>query len=200
MTSLRERRRRQTACDIQRAALRLCLAHGSAAVTAEAIAAEAGISTRTFFNYYLNKQAAILGPQIRLDADAAAWFVTSRAPLLDDVVTLMAGMIDEAEVQRDLLCQVKRLIEVEPALQPLFKASLDAATQTLLMLLVRRLGTEHQPQAELIAALAAQALSLAVRVWAANETMGRPCISAMMRSQIEQTCARLTPQNCAAEV
>lgn len=199
MTSLRERRRRETARDIQRAALRLCLAHGSAAVTAEAIAAEAGISTRTFFNYYLNKQAAILGLQIRLDAEAAGWFVTSRAPLLDDVVSLMAGMIDEAEVQRDLFCQVRRLIEAEPALLPLFKASLDAATQTLVTMLVRRLGADHQPQAELIAGLAAQALSLAVRAWAADETTGRSCISAMMRVQIEETCARLAPQPCDAD-
>lgn len=199
MTGLRARRRQETARDIQRAALRLCLAQGSAAVTADTIAAEAGISTRTFFNYYLNKQAAILGPQIRLDADAAGWFVTSRAPLLDDVVTLMAGMIDEAEVPRDLLCQMQRLIEAEPALQPLFKASLDAATQTLLLLLVRRLGADQRPQAELIAAMAAQALSLAVQVWARDETMDRSFISAMMRSQIEQTCLRLAPQPCAAE-
>lgn len=194
MTSPRERRRRETARDIQRAALRLCLAHGSAAVTAEAIAVEAGISTRTFFNYYQNKQAAILGIQPRLDVESACWFVTSAAPLLDDVVRVMAGMIDEVEVSRDLLCQVRSLIEAEPPLLPLFKASLDAATQTLVVLLERRLGPDHRAQAELIAALARQALSIAVWAWAADESMGRSCISAMMRSHIEKSCTCLVPQ------
>ena len=60
-STLRDRRRVQTSREIQRAALSLALRHGYDAVTTEMIAAEAGISQRTFFNYYLNKDAAIVG-------------------------------------------------------------------------------------------------------------------------------------------
>tara|TARA_R100000789_G_scaffold83820_1_gene79432 strand:+ start:228 stop:815 length:588 start_codon:yes stop_codon:yes gene_type:complete len=59
--SLRERRRQTTARDIQKATLELALQHGLENVTTEEIAAAAGISTRTFFNYYTNKEAAAIG-------------------------------------------------------------------------------------------------------------------------------------------
>lgn len=59
--SLRERRRQQTAREIQLATLELAVRHGLENVTTEEIAASAGVSTRTFFNYYTNKETAAVG-------------------------------------------------------------------------------------------------------------------------------------------
>lgn len=59
--SLRERRRRETARDIQMVTLELAVQHGLENITTEDIAVAAGISTRTFFNYYTNKEAAAVG-------------------------------------------------------------------------------------------------------------------------------------------
>ena len=59
--SLRERRRQETARDIQIITLEMAVRHGLENVTTEEIAAAAGISTRTFFNYYTNKEAAAIG-------------------------------------------------------------------------------------------------------------------------------------------
>ncbi|PVB60975.1 TetR/AcrR family transcriptional regulator [Labrenzia sp. 011] len=59
--SLRQRRRLETARDIQKATLELAISHGLENVTTEEIAASAGVSTRTFFNYYSNKEAAAIG-------------------------------------------------------------------------------------------------------------------------------------------
>ncbi len=59
--SLRERRRQQTAREIQLVTLELASRHGLENVTTEEISASAGISTRTFFNYYANKEAAAIG-------------------------------------------------------------------------------------------------------------------------------------------
>ncbi|HXO12731.1 MAG TPA: TetR family transcriptional regulator, partial [Mycobacterium sp.] len=56
---LRERRRRQTSADIRGAAVRLVRERGFDKVTIEAICVEAGISVRTFFNYFPNKESAI---------------------------------------------------------------------------------------------------------------------------------------------
>ncbi|MDT7738291.1 MAG: hypothetical protein QOK09_1660, partial [Mycobacterium sp.] len=49
---LRERRRRQTSADIRGAAVRLARERGWDRVTIEDICTEAGISARTFFNYF----------------------------------------------------------------------------------------------------------------------------------------------------
>lgn len=59
--SLRQKRRQETARDIQRATLELALARGLEHVTTEEIAQVAGVSTRTFFNYFNNKEAAAIG-------------------------------------------------------------------------------------------------------------------------------------------
>ncbi len=56
---LRERRRRQTAREIESAALELFRAHGFTATTAQDIAAKAGMSPRTFFRYCDTKVDAV---------------------------------------------------------------------------------------------------------------------------------------------
>lgn len=60
MTSLRERKKVACRAALQRAALELTLEHDSIdTVTVDAIAARAGISPRTFFNYYPTKESAL---------------------------------------------------------------------------------------------------------------------------------------------
>lgn len=59
--SLRERKKAQTRKRIHRAALELAISRGPAQVTIEEIADEAGISPRTFFNYFCTKDEAFVG-------------------------------------------------------------------------------------------------------------------------------------------
>lgn len=60
-TSLRERKKTETWHAIHDAAAELALDEDTKHVTVEAIASEAGISQRTFFNYFPTKEDAILG-------------------------------------------------------------------------------------------------------------------------------------------
>src|ERR1700752_5103986 len=89
---LRERRRRQTSADIRDAAVRLSLERGFDKVTIEEICVEAGISTRTFFNYFPNKESAIAYGPSDLAPDLAEDFVaagpTSYWGVLGDLITL----------------------------------------------------------------------------------------------------------------
>ncbi len=59
--SLRERKKTETWHAIHDAAADLALDEGVQCVTVEAIASEAGVSQRTFFNYFPSKEDAILG-------------------------------------------------------------------------------------------------------------------------------------------
>ncbi|EOM74576.1 putative TetR family transcriptional regulator [Rhodococcus rhodnii LMG 5362] len=57
---LRDRKKAATRTALANAAVRLVRASGIEAVTAEMIAAEAGVSTRTFHNYFSSKEEAVL--------------------------------------------------------------------------------------------------------------------------------------------
>jgi AcrR family transcriptional regulator len=59
--TLRERTRLAAQRDIGDAAMRLFLEHGFAEVTVDQIAAEAGISARSFFRYFATKEDAVVG-------------------------------------------------------------------------------------------------------------------------------------------
>jgi AcrR family transcriptional regulator len=59
-TGLRERKKAATRQALHEAALRLAMAHGLDRVTSEAVADAAGVSRRTFSNYFANKEQALL--------------------------------------------------------------------------------------------------------------------------------------------
>lgn len=58
---LRARKQRETRETIHRIAVKRALAAGPNSVTAAEISTEAGVSARTFFNYFPSKEDAMLG-------------------------------------------------------------------------------------------------------------------------------------------
>ncbi len=66
-TTLRERKKEATRQALHEATLRLALERGLDAVTVDAVADEAGVSRRTFSNYFANKEDALLhGDRVRI--------------------------------------------------------------------------------------------------------------------------------------
>lgn len=189
--NLRDRRRQQTARDIQLAALRLSLRSGYAAVTTDLIAAEAGISPRTFFNYYHNKQAAILGEAPELNCDCADWIVTSSDPLPQDLAQLMGSLLEQKHMDREVVRMLGQIWHSTPELMARFRASMDSIAQAVGSLLERRLGAGREAEAMLVAELATHALSHAVRAWADDETMSLSEIPSMVERQLSGVGALL---------
>ncbi|MEE1620971.1 TetR/AcrR family transcriptional regulator [Zafaria sp. Z1313] len=92
--SLRERNRLETWRAVHEAASALALEDGLAAATVDSIARRAGISKRTFFNYFPSKEDAVLGmraPELR--QEFIERFRASDAELLERTVRLMAEVL-----------------------------------------------------------------------------------------------------------
>ncbi|WP_156757193.1 TetR/AcrR family transcriptional regulator [Actinokineospora pegani] len=74
---LRDRKKRQTRTTLVRAAVELATEHGYDNITTDDIATRAGVSTRTFFNYFATKEDAVLNPDPGADDRIRAHITTS---------------------------------------------------------------------------------------------------------------------------
>ncbi|GAA3501795.1 TetR/AcrR family transcriptional regulator [Streptomyces prasinosporus] len=137
---LRERKKRATRAALAEAAVRLAAEHGAEKVTVEAISAAAGVSVRTFFNYFDTRDDAF----VVIDADAGARI---RRAVLDAPAALsplealreaMVAELAEAEQQHELWRLHARVLHASPHL------------------LVRSLGAHMADETELAEAIAAR--------------------------------------------
>lgn len=170
-STLRDRRRQQTSRDIQRAALTLALRLGYDSVTTELIAAEAGISQRTFFNYYLNKDAAIVGNAPCFDDETVAGFRDSSGPLLADLLQALRQLFTRSDLDRGMSQLIDRLLGMAPELLPIFYGSLKRLADQIAGLAVMRLGEDARADAELLAEAIVHALADTFRIWANDDAM-----------------------------
>lgn len=119
--SLRERQRNEVASAIHEAAAQLLLKQTWHETTIEAIAKEAGISPRTFFNYYPTKEDAALGLlPIHMPESALAHFHTATDDLLTRTVHLIAAILNTANPHDGIRERRKQLIKKFPLLQSRF--------------------------------------------------------------------------------
>src|ERR1700760_697583 len=88
-----ERRRRRTQRALQAAAIALAGRRGLAEVTAEDIAAAAGVSRRTFFNHFPSKAAAPFDPD-PADAERLAALLGAAGGTPDPWRALQSALVD----------------------------------------------------------------------------------------------------------
>ena len=112
---LRERKKQQTRAAIHAAALELVTDRGLAVVTVEEICAAAGVSPRTFFNYFPSKGNAALGlPATTVPDEARATFLAAEGPLVSDLCDLVAQTVTLPEDRR----RMKELVQARPEMVP----------------------------------------------------------------------------------
>ncbi len=168
---LRERRRRQTARDIQHATLLLAQQHGYPRVTTEMIAAEAGISLRTFFNYYHNQEAAVVGPPPNMDAAARTEFASGQGSLIADFARLILAQLELNSARKETIRAIDDVVRQNPELEPVFIRTLSVLTDQLAGALAQRFGPGQEPLAQLLADVLTRALSRAFRDWGHSASM-----------------------------
>ena len=104
--SLRAKKARQTRHALHDAAITRVLDEGLECATVANIAADVGVSTRTFFNYYATKEDAIVGlDESNIDA-----------PLVDDYVHSDSGVENLAEDTARFVREVLLMGSMDPSL------------------------------------------------------------------------------------
>lgn len=160
---LRDRKKRETRSRIHRAAVELALARGTDRVTADDIALSAGVSPRTFFNYFATKEDAFAGidPGI-VERLAAA--VRARPPhenAAQAVRAVVAAHLATLESDEQLWRRRRELAAREPALAMRLAGTTDAVERALVDAAVERAGVDRAT--DLRPALAAHQAMAAVR-------------------------------------
>jgi AcrR family transcriptional regulator len=172
---LRERRRRQTSADIRGAAVRLARERGWDRVTIEDICTEAGISARTFFNYFPNKESAIAYGPSDIPPELVEEFVAagpaSYSVVLAELITLAAHHLRDVPPAREQAETMLELAKTTPAVLAAFLADLERFQNHLIDIVARRQGM--QPDEEIPAVISALALT-AIRSGIERWTDGKP--------------------------
>jgi AcrR family transcriptional regulator len=198
-TGLRERKRLATRQAIQRAVLRLALERGLEHVTIEEVSREADISPRTFFNYYVSKEAAIAGdsPDF-LDDEQLAAFVAGgpTGDLLRDLGDLLADAADHASDSRETITLRRDLHTRYPHLFALRMAGMKAFEDDLAKVVALRLVNDHPElekdpemlasRARLVTLVAFGALRHAWTCWADADRSSDQPLASQLRDSFDQ--------------
>ncbi|EME97721.1 TetR family transcriptional regulator [Streptomyces mobaraensis NBRC 13819 = DSM 40847] len=153
-TGLRERKKQATRTALGLAALRLAAERGWAAVRVEDIAAEAGVSARTFNNYFSSKEEAVMasGTERAERVRAALAARPPEEPLWDALTHAFATALEHSAVDPSTLLRARlALTHAQLAAEQVrFEAGMAA---TLAAEIARRTGTD--PERDLYPLLAA---------------------------------------------
>jgi len=137
---LRERRRIETRDLIQRSAFNLARANGLEAVTIDAICDAAGISQRTFFNYFPFKEAVFVVTAVPLPEAARRAFLLSTGDLMHDLAELMAAHAVEMQRGRWFADMIHQIPAVYPKVMPLQMAAFQDFDRQIKDVIAERLG------------------------------------------------------------
>jgi AcrR family transcriptional regulator len=160
---LRERKKEATRKALREAALRLALERGPDNVRVDDIAEAAGVSPRTYNNYFPGREQAIVAAvtaerEARVAAAVAARPVGTR--LADAVVDAIVEQYTEpGEPGHDALL----LVTTHPALREAFAGTATAIEDSLAAAIAERLGAADT--AQVLAASVAAAVRVGLRRW-----------------------------------
>jgi AcrR family transcriptional regulator len=157
---LRERKRIATRKAIQHAVLTLAIDRGLEHVTVEEISRCADVSPRTFFNYFVSKEAAIVGdgPEL-VEGEALDRFVHAGpgTDIFRSIGELMADAAELASEDRETLLMRRALHKEHPHLFALRMAGMRQFENELSAVVALRLAQDDPELAKDAAALESRA-------------------------------------------
>jgi AcrR family transcriptional regulator len=185
----RDRQQAETRRDLALAAFQLARANGLAGVRVPEIARAAGVSTRTFNNYFSSKEEAIAWPAVEHAAAMARGLLDRPAdePLADALVEMVGGLYRpprQEGLPPNWLRDFRGLVAREPALHGEYLKASEAAAQALARAIATRMHSgidELRPH--VVAAVVVGAERAAVMYWMASRK--RPLVQ-VVRDAVRQ--------------
>jgi len=180
--SRRERQREETRRDLALIALDLASERGLANVRVPEIAAAAGVSTRTFNNYFHSKEAAIAWPAMRRSTRMANTLLArpDGEPLGEALVATMRDLYSKtADPDRPTswMGRFRVLVASEPTLRAEYLRISDAGEQLLADAIAQRTGAgEGELRPKVLAAMVVGAERAAIRHWMNNTDRSAPLV------------------------
>jgi AcrR family transcriptional regulator len=201
---LRERKKQATREALRAAALRLAVEHGPDRVRVEDIAEAAGVSPRTYNNYFASREQAIVSA---VTADREARVAAAVAARTADV--RLADAVTEAVVEQYTNTGEREhgallLITARPALRDAFLDATAGIEPPLAAVIAERLDDPGAHTARVLAASVAAAVRIALETWlrpAGNADAAGPLVvpSGPLSGRLRTALAPLAPAFDAAE-
>ncbi|MFE3187548.1 TetR/AcrR family transcriptional regulator [Nocardia sp. NPDC059240] len=199
---LRERKKQATREALREAALRLALEHGPDNVRVEDIADAAGVSPRTYNNYFSSREQAIVAA-VTTDREERVAAAVAAQPtevgLAEAVVEAVVAQYDDpGEHRRDALL----LINTHPALRATFLGDTAAISKPLTAAIAERLDAPGEFTAPVLAAAVAAAIHVALEQWlqpTTSASAGFVVVTASLPDLLRAALAPLVPALDAAD-
>lgn len=168
---LRDRRRQQTEQDLQLATIRLVKNHGYEQVTTSMIAETCGMSVRTFFNYYENKDSALVGPKNMLTPALIKDFLKSEGPLSEDLKAFAAAHLKTIADKKDLMRDIMNIAQEVPRVRLAQTERGEDIRFLLFEAVCHRLGPDQASVAGYVADIGMSLLGQCYRLWLESDVL-----------------------------
>ncbi|MES4907279.1 MULTISPECIES: TetR family transcriptional regulator [unclassified Streptomyces] len=140
----RDRKKQQTRSTLILTALRLVLERGLDHVTVEDISEAAGVSPRTFFNYFATKDDALIGDHFVDGDDFCAQLLAAdpALPLLGALRQAFVPSVERLQAERDLWFLRMTMICRNPSMMPRLLARGAVAEEAMVGAVATRTGAD----------------------------------------------------------
>ncbi|HWO63642.1 MAG TPA: TetR/AcrR family transcriptional regulator, partial [Umezawaea sp.] len=162
---LREQKKQATREALRTAALRLAMEVGPDNVRVDDIADAAGVSPRTYNNYFSSREQAIVAAITTERETRIADAVAAHPPTVGLADAVVEAVVDQYTKQSDSGRDALLLITTSPALRDAFVTSPTAIEHPLADAIAHRLGDTDPRAAHVLAASVAAAVRIALERW-----------------------------------
>lgn len=168
---LRDRKKRHTRAALARAAVELIAERGLDHVTVDDISAAAGVSPRTFFNYFAGKEEAVVGPDPDAGPRIAARITAQPASCSAAAAVreaLLAEVADELAYDQELCLLRINVVHQHPTLLARVFAAGAETERHMVAAVAARCGlSPDDTYPQLLVAVAGAAFRVALTRWTA---------------------------------